>query len=83
MTQRASQLLEWYDRERRDLPWRMVPGQTADPYKVWMSEIMLQQTTVATVKSYYMAFFAKRPTVQDLGGADLDEVLYLWQGLGY
>jgi A/G-specific adenine glycosylase len=83
MTQRASQLLEWYDRERRDLPWRMVPGQTADPYKVWMSEIMLQQTTVATVKSYYRAFLAKWPTVQDLAGAELDEVLHLWQGLGY
>ncbi|WP_419798961.1 MAG: A/G-specific adenine glycosylase [Terasakiella sp.] len=83
MTDRATQLLDWYDRERRDLPWRMEPGQNADPYKVWMSEIMLQQTTVASVKSYYKAFLEKWPTVQDLAGAELDEVLHLWQGLGY
>ncbi|MDV7340015.1 A/G-specific adenine glycosylase [Terasakiella sp. A23] len=83
MSTRAAQLLDWYDRERRDLPWRMVPGKKADPYKVWMSEIMLQQTTVATVKSYYKAFLEKWPTVQDLAGAELDEVLHAWQGLGY
>jgi len=83
MSTRAEQLLDWYDRERRDLPWRMAPGEKADPYKVWMSEIMLQQTTVATVKSYYKAFLEKWPTVQDLAAADLDEVLHAWQGLGY
>ncbi|SCA57387.1 A/G-specific adenine glycosylase [Candidatus Terasakiella magnetica] len=83
MSTRAQQLLDWYDRERRDLPWRMAPGKKADPYKVWMSEIMLQQTTVATVKSYYRDFLQKWPTVQDLAGADLDEVLHAWQGLGY
>ncbi len=83
MTERAQQLLDWYDRERRDLPWRMEPGQKGNPYKVWMSEIMLQQTTVATVKSYYRAFLEKWPTVQDLAGAELDEVLHAWQGLGY
>ena len=83
MTDRATQLLDWYDRERRDLPWRMAPGQNADPYKVWMSEIMLQQTTAASVKSYYKAFLEKWPTVQDLANAELDEVLHLWQGLGY
>jgi len=83
MSIQAQQLLDWYDRERRDLPWRMSPGKKADPYKVWMSEIMLQQTTVATVKSYYRAFLEKWPTVQDLAGAELDEVLHAWQGLGY
>ncbi|NVJ90714.1 MAG: A/G-specific adenine glycosylase [Methylocystaceae bacterium] len=83
MSIRAEQLLEWYDRERRDLPWRMSPGQKADPYKVWMSEIMLQQTTVATVKAYYKAFLEKWPTVQDLAAAELDDVLHAWQGLGY
>ncbi len=83
MSMRAEQLLDWYDRERRDLPWRMAPDQKADPYKVWMSEIMLQQTTVATVKSYYKAFLEKWPTVQDLAAAELDEVLHAWQGLGY
>jgi len=83
MSKRADSLLEWYDRERRDLPWRMAPGKKADPYKVWMSEIMLQQTTVATVKSYYKNFLEKWPTVQDLAGAELDEVLHAWQGLGY
>ncbi|WP_135080276.1 A/G-specific adenine glycosylase [Terasakiella sp. SH-1] len=83
MSIQAQPLLDWYDRERRDLPWRMAPGKTADPYKVWMSEIMLQQTTVATVKSYYKKFLENWPTVQDLAGADLDEVLHAWQGLGY
>ncbi len=83
MSQRAQALLEWYDRERRDLPWRMAPGKKADPYKVWLSEIMLQQTTVATVKGYYRRFLENWPTVQDLAAADLDEVLHAWQGLGY
>lgn len=79
----AQDLLDWYDRERRDLPWRMAPGHKADPYKVWLSEIMLQQTTVATVKEYYRKFLTLWPTVQDLAGAELDEVLHAWQGLGY
>lgn len=83
MTQRADILLAWYDRERRDLPWRMSPEKRADPYKVWMSEIMLQQTTVVTVKSYYLDFLSKWPTVQDMAGAELDEILHAWQGLGY
>lgn len=76
-------VLSWYDAERRDLPWRSAPGSTADPYAVWMSEIMLQQTTVATVKSYFEAFMARWPKVTDLAAADLDEILVAWQGLGY
>ena len=83
MTKRATELLDWYDRERRDLPWRVAEGGHADPYKVWLSEIMLQQTTVATVKSYYRLFLEKWATVQDLAHADLDDVLHAWQGLGY
>ncbi len=76
-------LLGWYDRHRRDLPWRMAPGKAADAYAVWLSEIMLQQTTVATVIPYFTAFLARWPTVADLAAADLDEVLHAWQGLGY
>jgi len=76
-------LLDWYDRDRRDLPWRMPSATKADPYKVWLSEIMLQQTTVATVKSYYTHFLDRWPTVQDLAAAPLDDVLHAWQGLGY
>ncbi len=76
-------VLAWYDAERRDLPWRSAPGRDADPYAVWMSEIMLQQTTVATVKAYFEAFMAKWPVVDDLASADLDDVLVAWQGLGY
>ncbi|MBX6368636.1 MAG: A/G-specific adenine glycosylase [Rhodospirillales bacterium] len=76
-------LLEWYDRNRRRLPWRALPGETADPYRVWLSEVMLQQTTVATVKPYYDAFVAKWPTVTALAAAELDDVLRAWAGLGY
>ncbi|MEQ9557094.1 MAG: A/G-specific adenine glycosylase [Rhodospirillales bacterium] len=76
-------LLGWYDRHRRVLPWRAPPGRRADPYHVWLSEIMLQQTTVATVKSYFDHFVARWPRVEDLASADLDEVLHAWQGLGY
>lgn len=76
-------VLAWYDVERRDLPWRAAPGKTADPYAVWMSEIMLQQTTVATVKGYFSRFIGRWPRVNDLADADLDEVLVEWQGLGY
>lgn len=83
MSTRAQELLDWYDRERRDLPWRMAPGQKADPYKVWLSEIMLQQTTVVTVKGYFRTFLERWPSVQDLANAELDEVLHAWQGLGY
>ena len=76
-------LLAWYDRNRRDLPWRAPPGEAADPYGVWLSEVMLQQTTVVTVIPYFQAFVARWPRVGDLAAADLDAVLHTWQGLGY
>jgi A/G-specific adenine glycosylase len=79
----AQQLLAWYDRSRREMPWRAPPGETTDPYRVWLSEIMLQQTTVATVGPYFTRFVARWPTVHDLAAADLDQVLHAWQGLGY
>lgn len=76
-------LLAWYDRHRRVLPWRALPGEAADPYRVWLSEIMLQQTTVVAVAPYFAAFLARWPTVAALAASDLDEVLHAWQGLGY
>ncbi|WP_374654620.1 A/G-specific adenine glycosylase [Dongia sp.] len=83
MTTPASDLLAWYDRHRRYLPWRSAPGETADPYHVWLAEIMLQQTTVVTVGPYYTDFLARWPTVADLAAAPLDDVLTAWAGLGY
>ncbi len=79
----APRLLAWYDRHRRTLPWRALPGRRADPYHVWLSEIMLQQTTVAAVDAYYRRFLARWPTVADLAAAPLDDVLHAWAGLGY
>ena len=79
----AAKLLAWYDRHRRDLPWRAPPGCRPDPYRVWLSEIMLQQTTVAAVEGYFGRFLARWPTLEALAGAELDEVLHAWQGLGY
>ena len=79
----APTLLDWYDRERRDLPWRAAPGRKADPYRVWLSEIMLQQTTVKAVIPYYAEFLRRWPTVEALAAASLDEVLAAWAGLGY
>lgn len=79
----AERLLAWYDRHRRDLPWRARPGESADPYHVWLSEIMLQQTTVATVEPYFRAFITRWPTIGDLARTDLQAVLHAWQGLGY
>jgi A/G-specific adenine glycosylase len=76
-------LLAWYDRHRRDLPWRARPGQRPDPYRVWLSEIMLQQTTVAIVGPYFDRFVARWPSVSTLAAASLDEILQQWQGLGY
>jgi A/G-specific adenine glycosylase len=76
-------LLAWYDRHRRDLPWRARFGERADPYRVWLSEVMLQQTTVATVRPRYDAFLSRWPTVADLAAAPLDDVLGEWAGLGY
>ncbi|MDH5412376.1 MAG: A/G-specific adenine glycosylase, partial [Alphaproteobacteria bacterium] len=76
-------LLAWYDGNRRRLPWRAGPGAWMDPYRVWLSEIMLQQTTVATVGPYFESFLARWPTIADLAEAELDDVLHAWQGLGY
>jgi len=76
-------ILAWYDRYRRVLPWRAPAGQMADPYHVWLSEIMLQQTTVATVGPYFLYFRKRWPTVDHLAAADLDDILHGWQGLGY
>ena len=76
-------LLRWYDRHRRRLPWRAEPGETPDPYRVWLSEIMLQQTTVTAVIPYYDRFVSRFPTVQALAAAPLDTVLSAWAGLGY
>jgi A/G-specific adenine glycosylase len=80
---RAALLLEWYDRHRRRLPWRPLPGERADPYRVWLSEIMLQQTGVKTVGPYFEKFLARWPDVDALGAASLDDVLRMWAGLGY
>ncbi len=80
---RPALLLEWYDRHRRKLPWRPLPGERADPYSVWLSEIMLQQTGVKTVVPYFNKFLARWPDVDALGRASLDDVLRMWAGLGY
>lgn len=76
-------LLDWYDRHRRRLPWRPLAGERADPYRVWLSEIMLQQTGVKTVGPYFEKFVARWPDVDALGRASLDDVLRMWAGLGY
>src|SRR5574344_2126790 len=75
----AQELLDWYGAYRRDLPWR----RTKDPYLIWLSEVILQQTQVAQGWNYYLRFAEKYPTVSDLATADESEVLKLWQGLGY
>ena len=85
---RATALLAWYDRAGRDLPWRLGPeararGVRPDPYRVWLSEVMLQQTRVATVIPYFLAFLARWPTVAALADAPLESVLENWAGLGY
>jgi A/G-specific adenine glycosylase len=79
----AHRLLGWYDRERRDLPWRTSPGAIADPYQVWLSEIMLQQTTVKAVLPRYALFLRRWPDVNALAAAPLGDVLAAWAGLGY
>lgn len=76
-------LLEWYDANARDLPWRYRSGATAEPYKVWLSEIMLQQTTVTAVIPYFLKFTALWPNVFALADADIDDVMREWAGLGY
>jgi A/G-specific adenine glycosylase len=82
-TSRPALLLDWYDRHRRRLPWRPLSGERADPYRVWLSEIMLQQTGVKTVGPYFEKFLARWPDVEALGRASLDDVLRMWAGLGY
>ncbi|TCA17845.1 A/G-specific adenine glycosylase [Rhizobium leguminosarum bv. viciae] len=84
----AKPLLDWYDRHHRDLPWRVSPGMAArgvkaDPYRVWLSEVMLQQTTVQAVKPYFERFLQRWPDVTDLAAAENDAVMAAWAGLGY
>jgi A/G-specific adenine glycosylase len=79
----AESLLRWYDRHQRRLPWRAPEGKVPNPYHVWLSEIMLQQTTVAAVIPYYERFVRRFPTVAALAAAPLDDVLSAWAGLGY
>ncbi len=76
-------LLDWYDRHRRTLPWRALPGAAMDPYRVWISEIMLQQTTVAAVIPYFHRFLERFPTVEALAQAESESVMQAWAGLGY
>lgn len=80
---RPALLLDWYDRHRRRLPWRAPAGERSDPYRVWLSEIMLQQTGVRTVGPYFEKFLARWPDVTALGRASQDDVLRMWAGLGY
>ena len=82
-TPKPAALLAWYDRHRRQLPWRSPAGVRPDPYRVWLSEIMLQQTTVVAAGPYFERFVARWPNISALAMASLDEVLQLWQGLGY
>ncbi|NHB76436.1 A/G-specific adenine glycosylase [Rhodobacter calidifons] len=84
----AAQLLSWYDRHARIMPWRVSPrdraaGQRPDPYRVWLSEVMLQQTTVAAVTDYFHRFISRWPTVHDLAAAEDAQVMGEWAGLGY
>ncbi len=82
---RPHDLLDWYDRHARRLPWRVPPGagHRADPYRVWLSEVMLQQTTVVAVKPYFEAFLQRWPRVEDLAAAADGDVMAAWAGLGY
>jgi A/G-specific adenine glycosylase len=84
---KAAALLNWYDAHARDLPWRVKNGRVKngrqDPYKVWLSEIMLQQTTVGAVKAYFEKFVTTWPTVAALAAADRDDIMRAWAGLGY
>ncbi len=87
-TPSAAALLDWYDRHARALPWRVSPQDLArgirpDPYRIWLSEIMLQQTTVAAVKEYFRVFTTRWPTVEELAAAEDADVMAAWAGLGY
>ncbi|KQN93776.1 A/G-specific adenine glycosylase [Sphingomonas sp. Leaf231] len=79
----ATPLLAWYDRHRRDLPWRAAAGDTPDAYRVWLSEVMLQQTTVATVRPRFTEWTRRWPTFADLAAAEEADVMAAWAGLGY
>jgi A/G-specific adenine glycosylase len=79
----VKRLLAWYDRNHRTLPWRAKPGQLQDPYRVWLSEIMLQQTTVPAVIPYFLKFTQRWPDISALAGASQEEVMSAWAGLGY
>ena len=79
MSEIADKLIDWYGVNGRDLPWR----RTRDPYRIWLSEVILQQTRIAQGMDYYLRFVARFPDVGALAAADEDEVLKLWQGLGY
>lgn len=79
----STRLLGWYDRNHRSLPWRAPPGQLQDPYRVWLSEIMLQQTTVPAVKSYYEKFLQLWPDISALAAAPVEDIMKAWAGLGY
>ena len=85
MRDEATALLDWYDRNARAMPWRMPPGsaQRPDPYRIWLSEVMLQQTTVAAVRSYFQRFTTRWPSVSALAQAQDSEVMAEWAGLGY
>ena len=80
----SDNLLDWYDAHARELPWRAQPGTPPpEPYRVWLSEVMLQQTTVAAVKPYFEAFLARWPNVEALASAPEEDVMAAWAGLGY
>ena len=79
----SKKVLNWYSANKRDLPWRYKNNSPKDPYKIWVSEIMLQQTTVATVIPYYKKFLKKWPNVKKLSKSNINEVLDFWSGLGY
>jgi A/G-specific adenine glycosylase len=79
----SQKLLFWYDNNRRNLPWRAQPGEVSNPYFVYLSEIMLQQTVVKTVIPYFLRFIKKWPSIQNLANADFDEISLYWAGLGY
>lgn len=83
MQKRAKQLLEWYTQNGRDMPWRIKGGAHPDAYAVWISEVMLQQTTVKTVIDYFNRWMKRFPDLPTLARADINDVLLMWQGLGY
>ena len=79
----ADSLIEWFYKNARQMPWRVIGGAHPNPYEVWISEIMLQQTTVKTVESYFVRWISRFPDIETLAKADIEEVLLYWQGLGY